>query len=131
METELETGGADPFLAATRGGRLALPRCEACRTWVWPPPPTCRLCHGVVSWEPVSGKGTVHAVSGVHGAPDKASGELPPLFFVAFVELAEGPRLMTRLIEGQGWSVGMNVEFVLAAAVTGGPQLPMFRPASN
>jgi uncharacterized OB-fold protein len=62
----------------------------------------------------------------VHRAPNEYREDAP--YVVALVELAEGVRLMTRLVgvEPAGVSVGMPVEL----AIQGDPPLPYFRPAS-
>jgi len=84
-----------------------------------------------ISWEPVSGKGTLHAFTIVHlnRAPGFAD-ELP--YVVAMVELEEGPRMMSNLIDiepnPEKVKIGMPVELVYDD-VTEEITLPKFRPA--
>jgi uncharacterized OB-fold protein len=84
-----------------------------------------------ISWEPVSGKGTLHAFTIVYNqrAPGFAD-EVP--YVVAMVELDEGPRLMTNLVDVQAdpehVRIGMPVEIVYED-VTDEITLPKFRPA--
>ncbi|HUG16729.1 MAG TPA: Zn-ribbon domain-containing OB-fold protein [Thermomicrobiales bacterium] len=84
-----------------------------------------------ISWEPVSGKGTLHAFTIVYNqrAPGFAD-EVP--YVVAMIDLEEGPRMMTNLIDVQAdpehVKIGMSVE-VVYEDVTDEITLPKFRPA--
>lgn len=88
---------------------------------------------GNVSWEPVSGKGTLYAYTIVHlnRAPGFAD-ELP--YIVALIELDEGARLMSNLVEvtpdPESVTIGMAVELVYDD-VTDDVTLPKFRPAQS
>jgi uncharacterized OB-fold protein len=85
---------------------------------------------GNISWEPVSGKGKVYAFTIVHlnRAPGFAD-ELP--YVVALIELDEGVRLMSNLIDVPAdpaqVKIGMPVELVYDD-VTDEVTLPKFRP---
>ena len=85
-----------------------------------------------ISWEPVSGRGTVHAFSIVHN--NRAPGfreEIP--YVVAIVELEEGARMMSNLVDVQPdpehVKIGMPVE-VVYEDVSDEITLPKFKPAS-
>jgi uncharacterized OB-fold protein len=84
-----------------------------------------------ISWEPVSGKGKLHAFTIVHNnrAPG-FSDEIP--YVVAMIELDEGVRVMSNLIDVQAdpdhVKIGMPVELVYDD-VTNEVTLPKFRPA--
>ncbi len=85
---------------------------------------------GNISWEPVSGKGTLYAFTIVqlNRAPGFAD-ELP--YVVALIELDEGVRLMSNLIDvtpnPESVKIGMPVELVYDD-VTDDITLPKFRP---
>jgi uncharacterized OB-fold protein len=70
------------------------------------------------------GAGVVHAFTVVHRAPAEYRSEVP--YVVALVDLDEGVRMMTRLVEVEPDTVrvGMPVE----VAIQGEPRLPCFRP---
>jgi uncharacterized protein len=86
-----------PFWDATAAGRLVLARCDVCGTVIWYPKTFCADCGGLsVSWRESSGLGTVYSFSVVHRAPG-AFGEAVP-FVVAYVELQEGPRVLTNVV---------------------------------
>ncbi len=83
-----------------------------------------------ISWEPVSGRGVVHAFTIVYQNRDPAFAEEVP-YVVAIVELEEGVRLMSNLVEVEPdpahvW-IGMPVE-VVYDDVTDEITLPRFRP---
>jgi uncharacterized protein len=86
-----------------------------------------------VSWEPVSGRGVLHAFTIVHQnrAPGFAD-EVP--YVVAMVELDEGPRMMTNLIDvvadPEHVRIGMPVE-VVYEDVTDDVTIPKFRPVQS
>lgn len=58
-----------------------------------------------LEWVEASGRGTVYAVTVVHPGPPQ------PAYNVVLVELAEGPRMMSRVdgVEPQQVAIGMKV----------------------
>ena len=61
--------GARPFWEAAARGELAIPRCAACRAYVWYPRERCPACGGgELPWEPVSGRGTLFSFTIVRQA---------------------------------------------------------------
>jgi uncharacterized OB-fold protein len=84
-----------------------------------------------VVWEPLSGKGAVWSVAVYEHAYHPAfRDELP--YVCALVELDEGPRLVSRLVDADPDSVtpGLRVEAVFRR-FTGGPTLVWFAPAAG
>lgn len=118
-----------PFWEATAQGRLLVKKCRDCGTLIWYPRAICPECHGLnTEWLEVSGRGTVYSCTVNHRGEGPYQG-LPP-FVLAYVELAEGPRIMTNIVEagGAGVAVGDPVEVVFHD--TGeNAALPRFRPA--
>ena len=86
-----------------------------------------------ISWEPVSGQGTLHAFTIVYAMRAPGFAEEVP-YVVAIVELAEGAKLMTNLIEVEPdpaqIRIGMPVQLVYDD-VTEDVTLPKFRPTSS
>ena len=76
----------------------------------------------------MSGRATVHAFTVVHRAPDP-SGAVP--YVVALVDLVEGARVMTNLVDVDPGDVriGLAVE-VRFRRLDGGIALPVFGPAT-
>ena len=84
------------FWDGTKAGELRLQRCDACQGVYFPPRPFCPACgHRAVSVFRASGRGTLHSYVIHHR---KVPGFTPP-YAIAVVELEEGPRLMTNIID--------------------------------
>ena len=114
-----------PFWNAVTAGRLDVQRCQSCGRHVFYPRSLCPHCGGVdLEWVTVSGRGMVYSFTVVHRAPAEFEPEAP--YVVALVELEEGVRMLTRLIDVDpaAVSVAMPVE----VALSGEPRLPYFRP---
>jgi uncharacterized OB-fold protein len=120
-----------PFWEAARRHELRLQRCRSCGRRFFYPRATCPYCLGAdLAWERASGRGTVHTFTVVHrGQRDFPLGTP---YVIAIVELAEGPRLMTNLVDVEPnpatIRIGMPVE-VTFADVSPDVALPRFRPA--
>ncbi len=96
-------------------GRLAYPRCPACGAWHSYPRAFCIRClHEPLALEPVSGAGTVHAVTVVHRALTPAFAEQVPYAHV-LIDLDEGVRVLSRAVGGDPAAVtpGMRVRAVV------------------
>jgi uncharacterized OB-fold protein len=117
-------GETQPFWDGIAAGRLRLQRCGSCGLYVFYPRSVCPHCMSAeLEWTDASGRGAVHALTVVHRAPPGFADESP--YVVALIDLAEGPRMMTRLlgVEPGEAVVGMQVE----VAIEGEPRLPYFR----
>ncbi len=80
-------------------GSLMLRHCRACDATMFYPRILCTNCMSTdLDWRPASGRGTVHAVSVVYRAPGDAFRPDVP-YVIALVELAEGPRLMSNIVD--------------------------------
>ena len=87
-----------PFWEAAAQGRLVLPRCRGCSIFIWYPRHFCSECNSFdVDWVDASGRGTVYSFTVNHrgGGP---WAEVGP-FVIAYVELEEGPRIMTNIVD--------------------------------
>lgn len=95
---------AEPFWTAAADGRLVLPRCDACGHHVWYPRSWCPVCgNEAVTWTELTGRGTVYAATLLHKAMGPWANAAP--FVVAYVELAEGPRILTNVVSDDPASV--------------------------
>ncbi|MGE0310723.1 MAG: Zn-ribbon domain-containing OB-fold protein [Lautropia sp.] len=111
------------FWDATKQGRFTLRYCRDCGRTHWYPRAICPHCFSAnTEWRDASGKGEIHAFSVMARAT--------PPYVVAFVTLAEGPTMLTNLVEcdTDALAIGQAVEVVFRAT-DNGTQLPMFRPA--
>jgi uncharacterized OB-fold protein len=86
-----------PYWSATAQGRLVLPHCDACGFVIWYPRAFCPCCHGRdISWLDSAGTGTVYSHTTTRHGPGTYRGIGP--YVLAYVELDEGPRVMTNLV---------------------------------
>lgn len=121
------------FWDATAEGRLLLPKCTECGTVIWFPRPFCPSCASTsVEWIQASGRGTVYSFTvnrrGVADVPAyRGVGE----YVLAYVELEEGPRIMTNIVDCDPNSVRIGQKVELVFHDTGqGTALARFRPAN-
>ncbi len=123
---------SDFYWEKAQAHELWLRRCNACEHAYFYPRDFCPDCGSRdVSWVQASGKGTLHTFAIVHRAPVPAFRDHVP-FVVAMVDLEEGPRIPTNLVDVEPdpahIHVGMAVE-VAFADLTDEITLPVFRPA--
>jgi len=118
------------FWDATAEGRFLLRRCDDCGVVIWYPRFVCPMCSSTkTSWFEGSGLGVVYSFTIPRRGPG-AYAEAAP-FVVAYVELEEGPRVLTNLVEVEldEIRVGMEVEVVFHDTGQGNA-LYRFRPRS-
>jgi uncharacterized OB-fold protein len=119
------------FWDGTKAGELRLQRCDDCRHVYFPPRPFCPKCGTrKVTVFTASGKAILDTYVIHHR---KVPGFEPP-YAIAVVKLAEGPRMMTNIVEcpqtPEALQLDMPLEVVFAQqndAIT----LPFFRPTKG
>lgn len=121
-----------PYWEACKRHELQLPYCTACAQFFFYPRFFCPSCFGSdLEWRAVSGKATLYTYAIQHRP--QAPGFEPP-YITAIVELEEGPRVMTNLVDiepaPQNVQVGMPLEVVFED-VSDEIAMPLFRPASS
>lgn len=90
-----------PFWEAAADHRLVVPRCAACRRWIWQPRPVCPHCHTPdPAWEAVTGEGNVVSWTVVHPPVLPVWVDEAP-FTLLLVELDVGVRMVGRLVDGE------------------------------
>ena len=112
-----------PFWDAAGDGKLLYKKCTACGEPHFYPRPHCPFCFSdKVEWQEASGRGTIYTYSVMRRAP------VP--YAIAYVELAEGPRMMTNIVDCDldKIAIGQPVRLVFKPS-EGGPPVPMFTPA--
>jgi uncharacterized OB-fold protein len=118
------------FWAATAEGRFQLQRCNECDTVLWFPRRHCPSCWTEnVSTFDATGKGEIYSFTIIRKGAMAYKDSGP--FVVAYVELAEGPRVMTNIVDCdvETIAVGMPVEVVFHDTGEGNA-LYRFRPAT-
>lgn len=119
------------FWDGTKANTLLLQRCDDCSKVYFPPRLFCPACASrKVSVTQASGKAKLYSYV-IHHRP--VPGFTPP-YAIAVVELDEGPRMMTNIVEcpqtPEALVLDMPVEVVFEAqndTIT----LPLFRPAKG
>ena len=123
-----------PFWEAARKGKLVLQRCVGCKRFQFYPRPSCSHCGSSdVAWAEVSGRGRVYSftiIRQVVANVDAFQRDIP--FVVALVELNEGPRLISNIVDCklEDVHIGMEVEVVFEGT---GKEivLPKFKPVEH
>jgi uncharacterized OB-fold protein len=121
---------SQPFWDAVNRRELRLERCDACGELRYPPRPMCPKCQSLsATWHQISGHGRVYSwVIPHHPVHPLVRDKVP--YVVALVELDEGPRMVTRLVDIAIEEVreGLEVE-VRFDEIAAGVLLPNFQPA--
>jgi uncharacterized OB-fold protein len=90
---------SNEWFSAAGEGRLLIQRCEDCGQNQFYPRRICKHCGSdAVGWLEASGAGHLHTFSVIHRTPNAEFAPLTPYVF-AIVELAEGPRMATNIID--------------------------------
>ena len=118
-----------PYWEGLTQRRLVMPQCNECRKFWYPPTPFCPVCWSRdFTWQRLSGRGRVNSWVVFHQAYFSSFKDDIP-YNVAEVELEEGPRLLTNLVEvdNADIQIGMAVE-VCFDDITDEVTLAKFRP---
>ena len=126
------TPEAKPYWDGLKERKLRLPKCQDCGQTFFYPRVLCPRCQSRrIGWTEASGKGRLHAFGIAHQAFNRAFKVAPP-YVLALIELEEGPRMMSNLINVQAdpnvVKCDMPVEVVFTE-VADGVTLPLFQPA--
>ena len=119
-----------PYWEGAKRHELLLQKCQECGHYRYPPGETCPSClSDKLEWVKISGRGSVYTWTVFHQAYHPAYKDDIPYAVVA-VELEEGPRMITNLVNcgTEDIKMGMPVEVVFDD-VTEEVSLPKFRPA--
>ncbi|MFB6310171.1 MAG: Zn-ribbon domain-containing OB-fold protein [Salinirussus sp.] len=122
------TPDSEQYWAAAAEGRLLLSECEDCGLVFHYPRPLCPDCFGETAWVEASGEGEIYTFSvgrSLAGWPEDA---LPTI--VAYVELDEGPRMMTNVIaDPDDVEIGTRVEVDFIETDEPDIGIPVFSPS--
>jgi len=93
------TGHAAPFWAAARDGRLVIQHCPACGHYQHYPRPWCTNClHETPEFVESAGEGTIYTFTVIRRSAIPAFAARVP-YVLAFVDLDEGVRLVTNVVD--------------------------------
>lgn len=117
------------FWEGAQAGELRLQTCSDCRHVYFPPRPFCPRCASRnVRVTPASGRATLYSYV-IHHRP--VPGFVPP-YSIAVVQLEEGPRLMTNIVEVEQTPAALQLDMALEVVfqrMSDEISLPLFRPA--
>ena len=119
---------AADFWSATLEGRLLVQRCTTCGHHQLYPRVHCTECRSACELVESSGKGTVYSRTVIRQNLSRSFRHLVP-YVVALVDLDEGPRLMTNIVNAvpDDVRIGDRVR-VLFEPVSDQAALPLFEP---
>jgi uncharacterized protein len=127
----LPTPETQHFWDGTAAGELRLQRCDACAHVYFPPRPFCPACASrKVSIFVASGDATLYSYV-IHHLP--VPGFTPP-YAIAVVQLAEGPRMMTNIVDCPQTPEALQLDMPLEVAFHKLDEkitLPLFRPKGH
>ena len=119
------------FWDGTNAGELRLQRCQACDHAYFPPRPFCPECASRdVEQFTASGQASLYSYVINHRAPK--GWEAP--YAIAVVELAEGPRMMSHIVEVPQTPEALQLDMALEVTferLNDDICLPKFRPAGG
>jgi len=109
------SGLSSEFFDGCNEGVLLLQHCKSCKAIQFYPRVFCKVCSGRnLDWVNASGKGNVASFTVVRKA--LTEGYKAP-YIVALIDLKEGPRMMTNIVncEPELVTVGVSVRVVFSA----------------
>ena len=127
------TPEAKPFWDAAAQNKLTMQRCQDCRVWVWTPRPSCNECGSErVEWTSMSGRGEVYSFTVIRQVVGRAASkafepEIP--FVVAWVDLDEGPRMITNIVIDDAEKLVIDQPLTFVPAEEQGHGIARFKPA--
>lgn len=119
-----------PYWDAARREELVIQFCGDCEHRPFPPRAHCPECGaGDLEWRSVAGTGTVYSFTVAHRPPHPVFAGQCPLV-IAIVELTEGPRLMSNVVDCDPAEVhvGMALTATFEAVDDSDILLPVFAP---
>jgi len=119
-----------PFWAAAKENRLLIQRCRSCARYYFYPRPWCPHCFSEdVEWHQVSGRGRLASYI-INYRPLPPADHTGPQI-IALVELDEGVRLLTNIIDADPAPDSLRLDAPVSVAFhpRGDFKLPVFRLA--
>lgn len=125
LPTPRPTAISRPHWDGCREGRLMVQRCEACETYVFPPQAACTCCFSDrLAWVESTGRGEIYSYTVVH-RPQRPEFAAP--YVVIIVELEEGWRMLSNLIEADPETAAVGQPVEVTYVPRGEIVMPMFR----
>jgi uncharacterized OB-fold protein len=122
------TPETQPYWDATAAGRLDLPKCRPCDQVFFYPRSSCPRCGSTdLEWVTCSGKGRLHTYVVSH----RPAPGFPVPTVIAVVELDEGPRMMTNLVDADPEALELDMPVEVRFEQRTGTAVPVFAPVKE
>lgn len=119
-----------PYWEGARAGELRIQRCRACAQAYFYPRPYCPQCGSAdVEWFVASGRATLAS----YIISERAAPGFDAPYAIAIVELEEGPRMMTNIVEAEPTPERLVLDMALEVRFEdrGEITVPVFAPAGQ
>lgn len=114
------TNAEDYFRHTASQEELLVPHCTSCGKAHWYPRRLCPFClSSDLEFKPSKGRGTIHAHTVMRRVPEP--------YALAYVELAEGPKMMTNIVDSDLDHVRIGQEVQLKFKHIGETAVPVFQ----
>jgi len=127
------TPEAKPYWDGLKDEKLMLPKCEDCGKAFFYPRIACPHCHSRnVGWTQASGKGKLYSFEIAYRSLNPAF-KIEPPYVLAMIELEEGPRMMSNLINVEATPEALKIDMpveVVFEKQNDDVTIPLFQPAS-
>ena len=118
-----------PFWDGARSRELWVQRCRSCGSHIFYPRYLCPRCSSSeIEWVRASGRGTVFTYTVARRPTHPAFADRVP-YVIAVVELAEGPKLTTNIVDVDPDDVAIGLAVEASFEDVGDVTLVNFRPA--
>jgi uncharacterized protein len=128
--TPVPTPETQPYWDGAASGELRIQRCRDCGRAYFYPRAVCPHCGSTnVEWFAASGSATLHS----YIINERATSGYDPPFVIAIVELEEGPRMLTNIIDVEPTPNALVLDMPLTVRFEQRADmwLPMFAPAER
>lgn len=122
---------SEKFWEGTKNGKLLIQTCKSCKSKIFYPRKYCPECWSKeLDWIEGSGKGTVYSFTTAYSMVEpRFMDELP--YTIAYVDLKEGVRLMTRIVECKPEEIKIGMEVEVVYTPRGDYYFPFFKPVKK
>lgn len=125
------TAISQPFWEGTTQGQLRLQRCDLCSAYQHYPRSVCKQCWGEeLSWTQACGRATLYSYA-IAVTPTHPSLVDKVPYVIALVDLEEGPRIATHVVNcpHDELTIGMDLRLQFSEDLAPPKHLPVFEPA--
>lgn len=115
------------YVKAMAAGIFKIQKCSDCGEYIYYPRVLCNHCGSAkLAWEQATGKGTVYSTSIVRQKPEHG-----PDYNITLVDLEEGPRMMTRIVDMAPEDIRIGMPVAAAVGDIDGQPAVVFRAADG